>query len=61
MPEPESASISVLTFGQAPEPPQCTGEMLCECADCREATVFLMERGGQGEGNASPFKTRKAA
>jgi hypothetical protein len=58
---PDQVRMSVVTLGPSAEPTPCTNTMLCECKDCRTATAFLAKRGGQGAGNASPFKVRRAA
>jgi hypothetical protein len=58
---PTETRLSIVTLGPAAEPEPCTNSMLCTCPQCRAATAFLAQRGGQGEGNASPFKVRRAA
>ena len=58
---PTTTRLSVVTLGPSAEPTPCTDTMTCTCADCGAATAFLIKRGGIGAGNASPFKTRRAA
>jgi hypothetical protein len=58
---PTVTRLSIVTLGPTTEPEPCTNTMLCPCLNCRAATAYLTRRGAQGEGNASPFKVRKAA
>lgn len=55
--------LRIVTPGPAllnAEPP-CTGTPVCACRDCQADRARLIQRGPQGEGNASPFKRRQAA
>jgi hypothetical protein len=60
---PAEATLRVLTTQPvdavpAPSGPPCDGSYTCQCPTHQRERLTLVKRGGQGEGNASPFRVR---
>lgn len=61
---PAAATLRVLTSETppnavpVPSEPFCDQTHTCSCRRCTKERLTLVKRGGQGEGNASPFRVR---